>query len=121
MSRVTPQGGIAGRRLQRTFTLREAAALLDVLPADGSMPGEDGPARARALVMALDKVRSQRHGGEDDDVADAIGGPLEAHDESGQAIVAALLPLPLLDGLAGGDTTAGRRGTAGGYEARHEE
>lgn len=83
----------APRALQRTFTVREAAALQSLLAAECELPGEDFPARARGLVKALHDARSRRHGNGDDDIADPIGRPLEAHDEAGGAIVSALLPL----------------------------
>ena len=81
------------RALARTFTLREAAALLETLGDDTDVPGESLPERGRALVQAMAAARSHRHGGEDDDVRDPISQPLDAHAEVGEAIVGALLPV----------------------------
>jgi protein-tyrosine phosphatase len=93
---------IAPRTLARTFTLREAAALLALL--DGAAPeGPDLPARARALVKAMADARSQHTAGGDDDVPDPINRPLEAHQEAGDLIAGALLPLlQRIAGLADG-------------------
>ena len=78
------------RALSRTFTLREAAALLEVV--DGARPeGEDFGSRARALVAALAAARGRRSSGVDDDIADPMGRPVEAHQEVGQAVAEALL------------------------------
>ncbi|WP_198597834.1 arsenate reductase/protein-tyrosine-phosphatase family protein [Blastococcus atacamensis] len=78
------------RALSRTFTLREAAALLDVV--DGERPmGENFGSRARALVAALAAARGRRSGGDDDDIADPMGRPIEAHQEVGQVVAEALL------------------------------
>jgi protein-tyrosine-phosphatase len=82
----------APRALQRTFTLREAADLL-ALVEDEVPAGEDFPERARALVQQMAAARSRRHSGADDDVRDPIGRPVEVHQEAGEAIVAALLPV----------------------------
>lgn len=83
----------APRALQRTFTLREAAHLLELLDPGAVPPGEDLPARARGLVKDMAAARSRRHGGEDDDVPDPIGRPLEAHEEAGELIVGSLIPV----------------------------
>ena len=83
----------APRGLTRTFTLREASALLDLVTDDVALGGESLPERARLLVAALASARSRRHGGDDEDVPDPIGGPLEAHQEAGDLIAGALLPL----------------------------
>ncbi|MDP9459033.1 MAG: protein-tyrosine-phosphatase [Actinomycetota bacterium] len=81
---------LAPRALSRTFTLREAAALLDVL--DGARPaGEGFGDRARALVATLAAARGRRSGGADDDIADPMGRPVDAHQEVGQAVAEALL------------------------------
>ena len=74
--------------LAPTFTLREAADLLERI--DG---GAAGGATLPELVKALAAARSDRHAGEDDDVRDPIGQPLEVHDEVGTAIVDTLLPV----------------------------
>ncbi|WP_324278579.1 hypothetical protein [Blastococcus brunescens] len=83
---------LAPRGLGHTFTLREAAALLPLLP-DDDPPGANFAERARTLVAALASARSHRQGGEDDDVRDPIGHPVDVHEEVGEAIVEALLPI----------------------------
>ena len=83
----------APRALTRTFTLREAADLLRLV---GEHVGADGlgfSERARDLVRQLAAARSRRPGGPDDDVRDPIGEPIDVHQEVGEVIVAALLPL----------------------------
>ncbi len=79
---------LAPRALSRTFTLPEAADLVRFV--------DD---HARALVPRLHAARSRRRSGPEDDIRDPIGLPPEAHQESGEAIAAALLPL--LGRLAG--------------------
>jgi protein-tyrosine phosphatase len=83
----------APRALSRIFTLREAAALLGLVDEDVATCGDTLPDRARSLVAALASARSRRPGGEDDDVRDPIGQPLEVHAEVGEMIADALLPL----------------------------
>ena len=80
------------RVLARTFTLREAADLIGRLD-DASIDGATLPERARKLVQLMAAARSERHGGENDDVRDPIGQPLEVHDEVGTVIVETLLPV----------------------------
>ena len=87
----------APRALARTFTLREAAALLELVD-DVESDGADFRERATALVAAMAGARSQRHSGTDDDVRDPIGLPVTVQQEVGEAIAAALLPV--LDRLA---------------------
>lgn len=82
----------APRAMYRTFTLREAAALLALL-GDAEIPGADFGERARGLVRELADLRPRRHSSEDDDVRDPIGHPPEVHELAGEAIVEALLPL----------------------------
>ncbi len=84
---------LAPRGLARTFTLREAARLLESLPDHVEFAGSSFPDRARSLVAALAAARSRRRGGRDDDVPDPIGRPVEVHEEVGEVIVAAVLPL----------------------------
>lgn len=82
----------APRSLARTFTLREAAALLSRLPDEVRSEGASFPARARALVATLAAERGHRFPG-CDDVPDPIGRPIEVHQEVGESIAAALLPI----------------------------
>lgn len=102
----------APRALARTYTLREAAALLDVLD-DVAPEGTDFRERAVALVAAMAGARSRRHSGTDDDIRDPIGQPVSVQQEVGEAIAAALLPV--LDRLVGllASATSDAGGTAG--------
>ena len=84
---------LAPRALARTFTLREAADLIGMLGDGSPLPGEGLAERARALVKEMATARSRRESGPEDDVADPIGKPLEAHQEAGDAIAQALLPV----------------------------
>jgi protein-tyrosine phosphatase len=101
----------APRALARTFTLREAAALLRLL--DGTEPdGDDFPRRARDLVARMAAARARRSGGDDDDIRDPIGLPVDVHQEVGEVIAESLLPvLARLADLA--------RPTMGTTPARH--
>src|SRR5690348_11873036 len=81
---------IAPRALARTFTLREAAELLQLI-ADDAANGDDLPERARALVAQLASARSRRQSGKGDDIADPIGQPVAAHQQAGEAIAGALV------------------------------
>ncbi|NYJ05863.1 hypothetical protein [Petropleomorpha daqingensis] len=83
---------LAPRALARTFTLREAASLLELL-GEVEPDGDDLPTRARDLVREMATARSRHTASEDDDVPDPINRPLEAHQEAGDLIAAALLPL----------------------------
>jgi protein-tyrosine phosphatase len=82
----------APRAMARTFTVREAADLIERL-GNGPVDGTTFPERARNLVASMAEARSSRRAGEDDDVPDPIGRPLEAHDEAGTLIVDSLLPV----------------------------
>jgi protein-tyrosine phosphatase len=84
---------LAPRALARTFTLREAAELVPLVGEDADLPGDTIADRARSLVGALSAARSRRQGGEDDDVRDPIGLPLGVHQEIGENIAAALMPV----------------------------
>jgi protein-tyrosine-phosphatase len=84
---------LAPRAMARTFTLLEAAELLDLVGEGAEVTGADLPERARSLVALMATARAQRQGGPQDDVPDPIGQPVEVHQEAGDAIVAALLPV----------------------------
>ncbi|MFD2092794.1 arsenate reductase/protein-tyrosine-phosphatase family protein [Blastococcus deserti] len=84
---------LAPRALQRTFTLREAADLLQLVGPEVRPTGKDLPERARGLVKELAGARSRRTAVTDDDVRDPIGAPLEVHEEVGELIAAVLLPI----------------------------
>ena len=84
---------LAPRALARTFTLREAADLLRNVVGDDARAGADLPERARELVSAMAEARSRRSGGDYDDIRDPIGLPVEVHQEVGEAIAEALLPV----------------------------
>jgi protein-tyrosine phosphatase len=83
----------APRALSRTFTVREAADLVGLLGTDVQVPGESFAERARALVKQLAAARSRRASGDADDVPDPIGEPLEVHQQVGELIAEALVPL----------------------------
>lgn len=82
----------APRSLARTFTLREAAALLAGLDRDVAKHMRSPADRARAFVAALAAERARRPPG-DDDVPDPINRALEVHEEVGDLVVSALLPI----------------------------
>jgi protein-tyrosine-phosphatase len=84
---------LAPRALARTFTLPEAAALIGLVDENVDLPGREFPERSRALVNEMAAARSRRHGGTRDDVRDPIGRPVEVHEEVGEAIAQALLPV----------------------------
>ena len=82
----------APRALARTFTVREAARLLDLI-GDVAPEGDDVVERGRRLVACMAAARSRRHSGADDDIRDPVGLPVEVHEEVGVAIAEALLPV----------------------------
>jgi protein-tyrosine phosphatase len=83
---------LAPRALARTFTVREAAHLLELVSED-PVVGATLPDRARQLVGLMASARAQRQNGPTDDVHDPIGQPLEVHQEVGDVIVESLLPV----------------------------
>ncbi len=83
---------LAPRALSRTFTLREAADLVELL-ADVDVPGDGLAERARALVREMNGARPRRQAGPGDDVRDPIGLPVEVHEEVGAAIADSLIRL----------------------------
>jgi protein-tyrosine-phosphatase len=84
---------VAPRAMARTFTLREAAALLPTV-GDRDIAGRDIAERARSFVTAMATARGSRRSGEDgDDVFDPIGLPPAAHQEMGEMVTEALLPV----------------------------
>jgi protein-tyrosine phosphatase len=84
---------MAPRALARTFTLREAAGLLDIVGEDVEVPGDDLADRARSLVKELAAARSRRQSGRGDDIRDPVGLPPEVHQEVGDAVAGALIPV----------------------------
>ncbi|MCU1671261.1 MAG: protein tyrosine phosphatase [Blastococcus sp.] len=83
----------APRAMARTFTLREAADLLRLVGVDAEPNGDDYVGQARGLVRELAAARARRQSGERDDIRDPIGQPPEVHEEVGELITAALLPV----------------------------
>ncbi|MGY1664594.1 arsenate reductase/protein-tyrosine-phosphatase family protein [Geodermatophilus sp. SYSU D00696] len=81
----------APRALSRTYTLREAAGLLDVIGEDVDVASADVVERARRLVQHLASARSRWRSGPEDDVEDPIGQPVEVHQDVGEAIAVALI------------------------------
>ncbi|MGY1716380.1 hypothetical protein ACI78R_18100 [Geodermatophilus sp. SYSU D01106] len=84
--------------LNRTFTVLEAERALSSGAVDGDRGGRDARARLQALVAALAARRRRTSRGAGDDVPDPVGRPLEVHQEVGERIADALLPL--LDRMA---------------------
>jgi hypothetical protein len=104
----------APRALSRTCTVREAADLLGLLGPEPPATGETFAERARGLVKQLAAARSRRAGDAADDVPDPIGAPLEVHQQVGELVTEAVVPV--LDRLvalrvtpADGQTRAGHR------------
>ena len=110
----------APRALSRTFTLREAADLVQLVDATEQPDGDTFADRCRSLVKAMGAARSKRATDAGDDIADPIGRPLEFHEQVGDEIASALLPvlgrlISLRDvggrealSLAGSDSPAGQ-------------
>jgi protein-tyrosine phosphatase len=80
------------RAMSRTFTLLEAAALLEDLPTEQLPTGTDVDRRGHELMQALARRRAMRRLSEPawDDVKDPIGRPASVHLEMGDAIAGAL-------------------------------
>jgi protein-tyrosine phosphatase len=89
--------GMEPRALQRSFTLREAADLAElVAPA----PEAEGQAAARSLAQRMAAARSRRAPGAVDDIDDPVNRPLAAHRDAVAAISACLdrlLPVVVAD------------------------
>lgn len=86
--------GLNPRALTRTFTLREAAELLELLDEDVEIRGDSVRERALRLVQAMADARPRREAHRDaDDVLDPIGRSIEVHEQAGELIVASLLPV----------------------------
>jgi protein-tyrosine-phosphatase len=83
----------APRAMSRTFTLREAAGLLQLVDAEPGRPEQTPAERVRALVAGMAAVRSRRPSGADDDVPDPIGRPAEVHAQVGRVVADALVPV----------------------------
>ncbi|WP_199506479.1 hypothetical protein [Geodermatophilus sp. TF02-6] len=83
----------APRALARTFTLREAAGLVELVGEDVDVAGNGLAERARSLVEQLAAARSHRRSSLEDDIRDPIGMPAEVHAEAGDAVAAALIPV----------------------------
>jgi protein-tyrosine-phosphatase len=98
---------IAPRALSRTFTLREAAALVRSLEGVPDPPGNELAERGRALVRELAAARTRRTSDADDDVPDPIGRSLEVQQEAGDLVADALLAV--LGRLVALDSSAGTR------------
>ncbi|MGY2078748.1 arsenate reductase/protein-tyrosine-phosphatase family protein [Modestobacter sp. SYSU DS0657] len=103
---------LAPRALNRTFTLLEAAAVLEALGEDLDLPGDDLAERARGLVARMAAARGRRPLRRDDDVPDPIGRPLAVQQQVGERVADAILQvLGRFAVLAGGP--AGRTGQGG--------
>jgi protein-tyrosine-phosphatase len=101
----------APRAMSRTFTLREAAGLLEIVGPEAEVSGAGPEERVRVLVKAMAAARARRPGSADDDIRDPIGHPDDVHAAVGQAIVDTLLPL--LDRVAAALTPEGTGTPAG--------
>lgn len=80
------------RAMRRTFTLREAAGLLEIADLTG-LGDVSLNQRASELAARLDAVRRHRFSGPADDVTDPIGQPPEAHTAAAADVAGALAPL----------------------------
>lgn len=84
---------LAPRALSRTFTLREAAGLVSLLGAELGVPGDDLPARARAVVGEMARARARRRTSDADDVRDPVSSSPDVHQAVAETIADVLLPL----------------------------
>jgi protein-tyrosine phosphatase len=86
---------LAPRAMFRTYTLREAAGLLEGVDLRALPPVSSLDDRARALVAALGRQRATRRPAEPeaDDVFDPMGCAFSVHQEAGAQIHEALVPL----------------------------
>lgn len=75
----------------RTFTLLEAADLVERLGDDVDLDGETLHERASSLVARMAAARGQRSASGKDDIRDPIGLSAEVHTEVGEAIAGALV------------------------------
>jgi protein-tyrosine phosphatase len=80
------------RGLRRTFTLLEAADLLDRADLT-ALPEISVAERAAVLARRLDAARAQRTTSAADDIPDPIGGDAAAHRTAAESIAQALRPL----------------------------
>jgi protein-tyrosine phosphatase len=82
----------APRAMRHTFTLAEAADLLERADLDGlaELPRTE---RGRALAHRLNAARARRTGGDTDDIGDPIHRPRAVHRAAAEQIEAALRPL----------------------------
>ena len=84
----------APRAMFRTYTLREAAELLDGVDLRALPPASSLAERAAALVAALGAQRATRRADQEtDDVLDPMGHAAAVHQQVGDQILAALTPL----------------------------
>ena len=77
--------GLEPRALTRTFTLAEAAGLVELL--------DDAPTPDQPLARRMAAARTRRRSDERDDVPDPINGSPEVHEDVVQAIAGHLAPV----------------------------
>jgi protein-tyrosine-phosphatase len=93
--------------LARAFTLREAAGLAEVVGAAAEKGHVPASERARQRVAAWAAARWRRSGSVGDDVPDPIGRPVDVHQQVGEMVADALIPLLGRLTGAGGAVAAG--------------
>ncbi len=113
---------LSPRALGRSFTLREAAGLLNAV-GDLSTPEVREPVDDIGdWVRLLAAARSRRRSGPDDDIRDPVGLPFAVHQEAVADIATALDPvLRRLAGLVEGDRRPHPRDTTPRREAAPED